>query len=430
MLRIKRYRIKPRGIVILAVLAVLIIAAIAGAVALISHLVNSGSEDAKAVEAEAVSEELSILCVGDIMAHMPQYRAAYDESTDTYDFTENYKYVKKYIECADIALCNVETVFADKPLQGYPTFNAPEELATAIAGAGFDVAITSNNHMLDQGTEGVEQSLKVLRKNGLTTVGSRLTEDEKEYALVKVKGIKVGIVAYTYETTGTSTTRSLNGMAIPEAAISKICSFNPTCWDTEITKITDNITLAREAGAQIIICYFHWGEEYASEPQEYQVKMAEQIAANAGADVIFASHPHVLERAETIYSEKYKKTVPVFYSMGNFISNQRSETLGASHRNTEDGMLAEVTFTLNKEDGKVKSVKLARATALPTWTSRVNVNGDWLYEIIPLDTSYGKNESLVKYGNVSKADTSITASVATIGADFGRDDIGRVVVYG
>ena len=427
--RRKRYTIKPRGIIIIVVFLLLIIALAAG---LVKCAVGGGDEKGGGLfegEPKVTSEDISILCVGDIMAHEPQYRSVYDSASGTYDFSENYTYVKEYIEGADLALCNVETVFADMPPQGYPTFNAPDGLADTIKSVGFDVAITSNNHMIDQGTAGVERTLQVLRERGLTTVGSRLTEDENEYALVRVGDVNVGIVAYTYETTGTNSTKSLNGMAVPEAVSNRICSFNPEVWETDITKITNNIDLVRKAGADIVVCYFHWGEEYHQDPMDYQVKMAEVLAAENGVDVIFASHPHILEKADTVYSEKYGKTVPVYYSMGNFISNQRAESLGPGRRNTEDGIMAEVTFTVTKEDGAVSGISLKEATALPTWVSREKEGGRWLYELIPLTNDYGQNSSLVNHGNVSRADTSLTDSVNTIGADYPRDDKGRLVIY-
>ena len=53
--------------------------------------------------------QMTILAVGDIMFHMPQSRAAYDENTGTYDFKDNFEYVKKYIESADLAIANFET---------------------------------------------------------------------------------------------------------------------------------------------------------------------------------------------------------------------------------------------------------------------------------------------------------------------------------
>ena len=273
--------------------------------------------------------ELSLVCVGDIMAHKPQYESAYDAATGTYNFDSNYQYVKPYIEEADIALCNVETVFADKAPCGYPMFNAPDELATAIKNAGFDVAITSNNHMIDQGTAGVERSIQVLQNAGLSTVGSKLTEEEPDYIIVEAEGVKVGVVAYTYETTGSNSTPSINGLNIPADIQSRICSFNPAVWQTDITEIKDNVNAAKAAGADIVVCYFHWGEEYHSQPLDYQVNMANEMIADTGVDVIFASHPHVLEPAVVVWSEVQNKNVPVYYSMGNFISNQRSETLGS-----------------------------------------------------------------------------------------------------
>ena len=391
-----------------------------------------GDKDAASNGVSKGKEEVStvsILCVGDIMAHRPQYESAYDSATGTYNFDSNYVYVKDYIQAADLALCNVETVFADKPPCGYPLFNAPDELATAIKNAGFDVAITSNNHMLDQGSAGVERSIQVLQAAGLKTVGSNLTEEEPDYIIVDVNNVKVGIVGYTYETTGSSTTASINGNPIPADSLNKICSFNPNVWQTDITEIEDNVTAARNAGADIIVCYFHWGEEYHSQPLEYQVNMANEMIADAGVDVIFASHPHVLEPATVVWSEEHQKNVPVFYSMGNFVSNQRSESLGAGKRNTEDGMIAQVDFNITRTDGEITRIEMAKATALPTWVNRYKSGGKWAYDIIPLDNNYGQNQSLTVSGNTYRADQSIVDSLNVIGANYSRDDVGRIVLF-
>ncbi len=373
--------------------------------------------------------ELSILCVGDIMAHKPQYESAYDSSTGVYSFDANYDYVKSYIESADVAMCNVETVFADKEPCGYPLFNAPDELADAIKNAGFDVAVTSNNHMLDQGTAGVDRTIQVLNDAGLVSVGSKQTTDETDYRMVEAKGIKIGIVAYTYETTGTSSVSSLNGNRIPDDAADRICSFNPSDLQTDITGIKENVAAARKAGAEIIVCYFHWGEEYHSQPLDYQVNMANEMIADAGVDVIFASHPHVLEPAVVVWSEANQKNVPVFYSMGNFISNQRSESLGESRRNTEDGMIAEVSFEITRTGDEISKIEMTRATALPTWVNRYKSGGKWAYEIVPLDSNYGSNKSLQVSGNTYRADKSIVDSINVIGANYDRDESGRIIIF-
>ena len=151
---------------------------------------GSGDGEKKALfEPEPVVEvsQISMVCVGDIMAHQPQYRSA-QQADGTYDFSDNYTYVKPYIEAADVAFCNVETVFGGGAPRGYPTFNAPDELATAIKGAGFDVAITSNNHMIDGGGDGVLRTVQVLQDAGLQTVGAQLTEEEPNFRSRKPRG--------------------------------------------------------------------------------------------------------------------------------------------------------------------------------------------------------------------------------------------------
>lgn len=111
---------------------------------------------------------------------------------NSYSFTDNYEYVRSYIEDADLALCNVETTFRGRTPHGYPTFNAPDELAYALADVGFDVGITSNNHMMDTGFDGMQRTLEVLRNQGMTTVGSRYA-GEDTWSLIEKNGLKIGL---------------------------------------------------------------------------------------------------------------------------------------------------------------------------------------------------------------------------------------------
>ena len=366
---------------------------------------------------------LSLLCVGDIMEHSTQLNAQYDKTTGVYDFNNNYTYVKPYIEQADVAFCNVETVFADKEPSGYPLFNAPDSLATALRQTGFDVAFTANNHMLDQGSAGVERTIDVLRANDLMVVGSK-KEGEPNFALIESNGVKIGVVAYTYETTG----GNINGIAIPSSVADRICSFDPSNWKSEINKILSDIQAAKTAGAEILVCYMHWGEEYHTQPRDYQVGMTNQILAEAGVDVIFASHPHVIQPAMVLFSEEHQKNVAVFYSLGNFISNQRDETL--NNRLTEDGMIAQVDFQITKEDGVVKKIDMVKSKALPTWVNRYKDGGsEYIYEIIPLDDNYQSNASLAASGNLTKAQKSITDSANLIGGPYERDEKGFLIIY-
>ena len=74
------------------------------------------------------TSHLSLLFVGDIMGHNAQITAAYNDSTNKYDYTDNFFYVKHIISSADISFANLEVTLAGKPYKGYPRFSSPDNL--------------------------------------------------------------------------------------------------------------------------------------------------------------------------------------------------------------------------------------------------------------------------------------------------------------
>lgn len=365
-------------------------------------LLNNGVDIA--LEPEPMIEEpidLKISCVGDVMVHKPQLKAQYNSQTDSYDFTNNFEYVKKYIEQADLALCNVETTFRGKPYSGYPVFSAPESLAVALKNAGFDVAITANNHMMDTGFSGMQRTLEVLRNAGFVTAGSR-NQGEDSYALKEAKGVKFAIMAYTYETPSNAGRTTINGNVIREEAEPLFNHFNYNTLDEDLQKLSNDIQQARSEGAEIVICYLHWGEEYQRSPNEWQQHIARTVV-DMGADIIFASHPHVLQGMELIENQTTGKKVPVFYSMGNFISNQRAETL--NNRYTEQGMIATVNLSYMKSTAQILTIS---QEVMPTWVDKYRSGGKDVYTIVPLDENLENNSSLVVSGHVNRAKQALT----------------------
>lgn len=345
--------------------------------------------------------ELTISCVGDIMVHKPQLTAQYDTGTGAYDFTNNFEYVADYIKSADLALCNVETTFRGAPYSGYPLFNAPEELAAALKNTGFDVAITANNHMMDTGFTGMQRTIKILRDAGLVTTGSRY-EGEKDYAMAEAKGVKIAVMAYTYETPSVNGKTTINGNAVSEEAERLINSFNYSTVDEDLQQLQNSIQSAKNEGAELIICYFHWGEEYQRWPNEWQQSIAAK-AAEMGADMIFASHPHVLQGIEMIPVGDLGKQVPVFYSMGNFISNQRQETLDNHY--TEQGMIATVHLSYMRSTGQILDIY---QEVVPTWVDKYYTDGGKpVYTIIPLDKNLAANPILKTSGNLKRAQDAL-----------------------
>ena len=356
---------------------------------------------------------LRISAVGDVMVHKPQIPAQYDEATGTYNFDNNFEYVKKYLQQADLALCNLETTFAGGTYTGYPVFNAPESLAQALKTAGFDVALTANNHIMDKGLSGMKRTLEIARDAGLKTAGTRL-DGEKDYTILDVKGVKIGIVAYLYETPAIRDSATINGNEISKEAWELLNTFNYHTLDEDLQKVKQSIENARADGAEIVVCYFHWGEEYQRSPNEYQQYMAMETA-KYGADLIFASHPHVLQGLEMFTPEGTDRKVPVFYSMGNFISNQRTETL--DNRYTEQGMIAEVQLEFMKSSGQILSVEMS---AVPLWVDKYKKNGKDVYTIIPRDGTRGENPSLTESGHLSRAQQALDDINGVLGAEYIR----------
>ncbi len=400
--RKKKYRLTARTYVILAVFIVLLLFLMVSCVKGIAGGFGGPLDPLKKAidKMELEPVEFNVLCVGDVMAHSPNIESA--NTGGGYDFTENYEFVTDAIQQADLALCNVETTFGGGNPRGYPTFNAPDELAGNLQSVGFDVALTSNNHMMDTGADGVQRTLEVLRNAGLQTVGSQLYGEDKKYLVTTVKGVKVGIVSYTYETTAQAgQTPSINGNTISDEAAGVINSFNYHDLDAEdYNKIQADIDGCRAEGAVLVICYMHWGEEYQQSPNQWQTAMAQELAER-GADIIFASHPHVLQDAGVIQTSSGKK-VPVFYSMGNFISNQRAETL--SNRYTENGMMASVHVVYDPNTQKLSTDTMS---ILPTWVDKYSEGGSIEYRIIPLDGNLDNNAALSISGHLSRAQQAL-----------------------
>lgn len=431
----------------------LAVAVVAVALLLFFPLPLDAVEPEEAVVPKEIS--LTIRCVGDIMGHLSQLIANYDKSTDSYDFSSDYTYVKKYIEEADLALCNVETTFlGNGNYKGYPYFNSPDQLATDIAKAGFDVALFCNNHILDTKLPGLDRSLTVLRDAGLKTVGAR-KEGESRTLIVPLEGVNVGVVAYTYETAFYQGNRTLNGSIMPKGAENLINSFRYYAMDEDMAAIASDIKSVKAEGADIVIAYFHWGEEYKRNASRLQKDIAQQAAA-AGADIIFASHPHVLQEIGEIVSEyelilpepeevvveekswivKLRsslglikeepieepivegpeiktRVVPVFYSMGNFISNQRQETL--DNRYTEQGMIASVTLTYVPDTKEIKNVN---TEFIPTWVEKYNKNGKTEYAILPLIGDFRDNPELRASSHLKRVEQALSDMTELIGDHY------------
>ncbi len=316
---------------------------------------NSDSKEKNSVTEQETSAR--IMANGDLLYHDIIYISA-KKADGTYDFHENFEYVKPWLKQADLVLGDFEgTVNKDHYLAGYPLFNAPGEVMDAIKDAGYQVLDLAHNHILDSQIEGVVSTAGAIEKAGMTPVGVYTHESRDKAPLVikEVNGIKVAILAYSY---------GFNGI---EQSISQE-DYNRYLSDLDEDKMKAEIERA-EKEADITIIMPQMGVEYQIEPTEEQKKLYHKMI-DWGADIIFGGHPHVVEPAETVEKDGDKKLI--IYSMGNFISNQRIETMQdvENAKWTERGVLMDVT--IKKKSGKTT---IETAKAHPSWVSRTPKGG-------------------------------------------------------
>ncbi|HEL1200767.1 TPA: CapA family protein [Streptococcus equi subsp. zooepidemicus] len=280
-----------------------------------------------------------VVANGDILIHDILYMSA-KKADGSYDFNPYFEYVKDWISQADLAIGDYEgTISPDYPLAGYPLFNAPEAIAAALKHTGYDVVDLAHNHILDSRLEGALNTKRVFADMGIDSIGIYEQDRSKENILIKtVNGIKIAILGYSY---------GYNGM---EATLSQE-EYGKHLSDLNEEKIQKDLIRA-EKEADITIVMPQMGTEYALEPTAEQKALYRKMI-DWGADVVLGGHPHVVEPAETIVKDKEKKFI--IYSMGNFISNQRLETVDDIW--TERGVLMDITFEKKGQKTRIKTVK-------------------------------------------------------------------------
>ncbi len=347
----------------------------------------------------------TILSTGDLLMHVQVINAA--EIVDgEYDFANMFQYIRSYVTQADYAVANLETTLAalDNGYEyvGYPIFNCPDGIVTSCGAAGFDMLLTANNHTNDTRSIGFFRTQQIIRESGLDHLGTTETSEEKLWQVHDINGIQVGMVCYTYETSRESDKVSLNGIPLTEETKHLIGAF----YDDEDGRavfqqeMTQHIAEMKEAGAEAIVMYIHWGEEYETTERKSQNRLA-QMLCDLGVDVIIGGHPHVVQPIELLTStvDPEHNTV-CLYSMGNAVSNQNRAAM-QDHKSghTEDGVLFSITFA-KYSDG---TVILEGADIIPIWVNRYwsEERGRSLFPILPLDTELADWQEafgLSKYG--------------------------------
>ena len=341
----------------------------------------------EAPEPVHVVSTATITSTGDVLMHLPVINTGL-QTDGSYDFESIFRYVSSYTAKADYTVANLETTLCGTSngyqYSGYPCFNCPDEIVDSLKDAGFDMLLTANNHCYDTSTVGLLRTLEVTREKGLATLGTMYTAEEPKYEVVDINGINIGMICYTYSTMGDSGRPLINGLPTKADAAGLINTFTYGNLEGFYTELSGYMKDMKEEGAEAIVLYIHWGEEYQLKANANQTAIAQKLC-DLGVDVIVGGHPHVVQPMDLLTSteDPDHKTV-CLYSMGNAVSNQRLGNISyVDIANTEDGVLFSVTFS-KYSDG---TVYLESTELIPCWVNmRYPDKYTKEYNILPLDT--------------------------------------------
>jgi poly-gamma-glutamate synthesis protein (capsule biosynthesis protein) len=249
--------------------------------------------------------EIRVAAVGDIMLG-----GDFDAQETPLGFDHPFAGVVDVLRSADVAFGNLEgpltTRGSAKLLKRHTFRSPPQPVASALARAGFDVVSLANNHILDYGPVGLEDSITALGDAGIHYVGAGTNAAAaRRPVFLDVRGTRVAFLAYSliYPAYAASATQAGTAFGTEDAV----------CADVR----------AARAQSDVVLVSVHWGRQWSDRVQPDQQRLA-HAAIDAGATAVFGHHPHVLQGVE-----RYRDGA-IFYSLGNFTFGLRNKRIKRS----------------------------------------------------------------------------------------------------
>jgi len=207
------------------------------------------------------------------------------------------------LRAADLRIVNCECTLTSHALPVWKSgavFKGEPGHVHGLTVVPFEVACLANNHVFDYGLPGFRESLELLHRHGIRTVGAGLTEKEATQPLHLTR--KQNRITILNISEGEDLTTSCGGPGV-------------NGWDLE--RARSEIRRAKRQGRCVIVIA-HCGLEYVPYPPVYIVRAFRSLVA-AGADCVVGHHPHVPQGVESCQGK------PIAYSLGNFVFYQRTD---------------------------------------------------------------------------------------------------------
>lgn len=271
---------------------------------------------------------MSILAVGDVFPDVPDGREAF-------------RPLEPLFHAADVVFGNCEGVYSDRPARS-PShkhfMGAPRERGAMLGEVGIDVMTCANNHMVDGGYVGLEDTLELLREQGIAVTGAGADIDEATRpAIVERNGLRIAFLGFcSVYPVGYEARADRPGIA-PLRVRTSYANPDPNFWEPGIDPVIATAALPEDleryraviadarGHADFLVVACHWGySSWVEELQDYELELARD-AVEHGADAVVCHHHHSLRGIE-VYRGK-----PIFYGLGALVHHFESfETTAAT----------------------------------------------------------------------------------------------------
>ncbi len=232
-----------------------------------------------------------------------------------------FRNILTYFEEDDFTMVNLEGVLAERgsPVPKAFNFLGPTHFVDILTEGSVEAVTVANNHTLDYGPNGYASTLETLEQAGVPYV-----ERDSTCVVTTESGLTIGLYGMVYH-------------------------------DLDVEAMKEGIDALEEQGVDLIIVAPHWGVEGTYLPTQEQIDVG-RAAIDAGADIVYGTHPHVLQPIE-----KYKEGI-LYYSLGNFSfgGNGAPEDMDSAMIRQE---------VIRYSDG---TVKLGETTPIPVCISSIS----------------------------------------------------------
>ena len=326
-----------------------------------SFLKDQGDHMAKQNIRNLLDNSIRISYIGDLILLKDQVIFAKNNISGKYEFDDLFKYTSKHFLESDLTIGVYEGPSAGNNTSystsnygdGIPLYlNFPDEFAESVKKAGINLVTTANNHLLDKNIQGAMRTLDLLDKYNIVHVGSYRNQEEKDKIFIMdVKGIKIGILAYTsiinnYKMDTIYTKYKYLTGIIPEEK-------NNIYYKEIYEEIKNDFIKVKKKSPDIIIVLAHMGTEFLHYANEFQNKW-NKIFTDLGADIILGDHSHSLQ--------------PLQYIGNTFIVNSPGNFVNSYIKNDGDST-AIIDIYINKQTKKVIG-----SSAIPMYTKEIRKN--------------------------------------------------------